>query len=426
MKLLIKNGKVVDPANRRNGSWDVLIEGGVISRVGKQLTERKAKTIDATGLIVCPGLIDIHVHLREPGREDEETIDSGTQAAAAGGFTSVVCMPNTDPVNDSESVTHYILERARHSGQIRVFPCGAVTKGQKGDALAAVGEMVRGGIVAVSDDGKSVANAQLMRRIMEYCLALGIPVLEHCENPELTQDGVMNEGCISTRLGLRGMHAVAEDVQVSRNVLLAELTGCHLHIQHISTAGSVEIVRAAKARGVNVTAEVTPHHLVLTEDCIDAEVYDTNFKMNPPLRRQSDVDSLRRALADGTIDCIACDHAPHSKDEKSQEFDLAPFGVIGLETSVSVILHELVRTGKLSLTRYIELQSYNPARIVNIPYGTLSEGAAADVTLLDLKKTVTVDKAKFRSKCRNTPFQGRTLQGAPCMTIVGGKVVWKS
>ena len=426
MKLLIKNGKVVDAANRRNGPWDVLVEGGVIARIGRKITDLKARVIDATGLIVCPGFIDMHVHLREPGREEKETIDTGTQAAAAGGFTGVVCMANTDPVNDSEAVTHYILERARHSGITRVFPCGAITKGLKGESLAALGEMVRGGVVAISDDGFSVPNAQLMRRAMEYCLALDIPILEHCENPELSGDGVMNEGPISTRLGLRGLPAIAEELQVARNVLLAELTGCHLHVQHISTRGAVEIVRTAKARGVRVSAEATPHHLTLTEDCIEEHVYDTNYKMNPPLRKMEDVSALRQGLADGTIDCIASDHAPHGLDEKSQEFEVAPFGIIGLETAVSVVLHELVATRKLSLTRYVEVQSLNPAKILNLPYGTLSEGAPADVTLLNLKRPVVVRKATFKSKCRNTPFEGMNLQGGAVMTIVGGKIVWKA
>jgi dihydroorotase len=366
----------------------------------------------------------MHVHLREPGREDEETIESGTLAAAAGGFSALLCMPNTDPVNDCEAVTHYIAERARNSGKVRVYPCGAITKGQQGESLSAIGEMRRRGIVAISDDGRPVVNAQLMRRAMEYCLALRIPVIDHCEDPQLAAQGVMNESPEATRLGLRGINCAAEDIQVARDVLLAEITGCHVHIAHISSRRAVQIVREAKSRGVRVTAEVTPHHLLLTDECVAS--FDTHFKMNPPLRSRLDVEALMTAVKDGTIDCIASDHAPHSADEKALEFDSAPFGVIGLETSASLILHHLVRKKVITLSRYIELQSWNPSRILGVPGGQLSEGSPADVTLLDLKKEVQVCKSAFRSLSRNTPFEGWKLTGAPVATIVGGQVVSSS
>lgn len=423
MRILIKNGRVVDPANRKNGPWDILIQGSRISKVGKGLEAGRAKTIDASGLMVVPGLVDMHVHLREPGREDEETIDSGTRAAAAGGFTSVMCMPNTDPVNDCESVTHYIVERAKNSGLVRVYPCGAISRGLKGESLAAIGEMFRRGIVAVSDDGHPVTNAQLMRRAMEYCLALKIPVVDHCEDRHLASSGVMNEGHVSTKLGLRGIHHIAEDLQVARDVLLSEITGCPVHIAHISSHRAVNIVREAKKRRVRISAEVTPHHLLLTDSCVES--YDTQYKMNPPLRTEEDVAALVEALRDGTIDCIASDHAPHTRDEKDLEFDSAPFGIIGLETSVSLILHYFVRTRIISLRRFIELQSLNPSRILGLPHGTLSEGSPADLTLLDLNRRVEVRKNQFRSRSRNTPFDGRKLQGGPVMTLVAGKVVWR-
>ena len=423
MRILVKNGRLVDPANRRNGPWDILIEDGCVVKVAKTIQTRGATVINAKGLVVTPGLIDMHVHLREPGREDEETIDSGTRAAAAGGFTAIMCMPNTDPVNDCESVTHYIVERARNSGVVRVFPCGAVTKGQKGKSLAAIGEMHRRGIVAISDDGHPVVSAQMMRRAMEYCLALKIPVIDHCEDPHLAANGVMNEGAVSTRLGMRGIHNIAEDLQVARDVILSEITGCHVHIAHISSARSVQIVREAKTRQVQISAEVTPHHALLTDESIES--YDTQYKMNPPLRTSQDVEAVVEGLRDGTIDCIASDHAPHTADEKAMEFDSAPFGILGLETAVSLMLHHFVITKKISLSRYVELQSLNPARILGVPHGTLSVGVAADLTFLDLKRQVAVQRESFFSKSRNTPFEGRVLQAAPVMTMVAGKVVWK-
>jgi dihydroorotase len=424
MKLLIKNGHVVDPANRRNGPWDILVEAGRIAQVGRKLQDRRAKSIDAAGLVVVPGLIDMHVHLREPGREDEETIESGTRAAAAGGFTGIMCMPNTDPVNDCEAVTHYITERARNSGRVHVYPCGAITKGQRGETLSAIGEMRRRGIVAVSDDGHSVSNSQLMRRAMEYCLALRIPVIDHCEDTELAAQGVMNEGPEATRLGLRGINCIAEDIQVARDVLLAEITGCPVHIAHISSRRAIQIVREAKSRRVPITAEATPHHLLLTDERIES--FDTNFKMSPPLRSSQDVEALMEGLKDGTIDCIASDHAPHSADEKALEFDAAPFGVIGLETSVSLMLNHLVQKKIITLSRYIELASWNPCQILGLSGGRLSEGFPADLTLIDLKKQVDVHKAAFKSQSRNTPFEGWKLTGAPVMTLVAGEVVWNS
>ena len=422
MSLLIRNGRVLDPANGIDAVQDVLVRDGAVERVGKSLpASAPAETIDATGKLVCPGFIDIHVHLREPGYEYKETVATGTRAAAAGGFTAVCCMANTNPVNDNRSITDYILARARSEGVVRVYPIGAVTRGLRGEELAELAELAEAGCVGFSDDGKPVMNAALYRHAMEYTLPFGVPVISHAEDAHLSRGACMNEGVVSTELGLPGAPAAAEDVMVARDIVLAELTGAHVHIAHLSTAGAVRLVRDAKARGVRVTAEVTPHHLVLTEDAVRS--YDPNAKMNPPLRTKRDTEELVQALADGTIDCVATDHAPHAVVEKEGEFDQAAFGVIGLETAVAVLLDRLVHPGLVPLGTLVSRLSADPARLLGLPGGSLAAGAPADITILDPEREFTVDPARFHSKSRNTPFAGQSLRGGPWMTIVGGKVV---
>jgi dihydroorotase len=422
MSLLIRGGRVIDPANSVDAVLDVLIADGKIEKVGKSLAVPPgAEAVDAAGKVVCPGFIDIHVHLREPGHEYKETVQTGTRAAAAGGFTAVACMANTNPVNDNGAVTDYILAKAKVEGVVRVYPIGAVTKNLKGEELAELAELAEAGCVAFSDDGKCVMNAGLYRRAMEYTLPFGVPVISHAEDAHLARGWAMNEGVVSTEIGLPGIPAAAEDVMVARDILLAELTGAHVHIAHLSTAGAVRLVRDGKARGVRVTAEVTPHHLVLTEDAV--RTYDPNTKMAPPLRTKRDVEALVEALADGTIDCVATDHAPHALAEKEGEFDHAAFGIVGLETAVAVLLDRLVRPGLLPLPTLVSRLSRDPARLLGLPGGSLAVGAPADVTVLDLERTATVDPARFRSKSRNTPFGGFSLTGGPWLTIVGGKVV---
>ncbi len=422
MSLLIRHGRVIDPANGVDAVQDVLIADGKIERVGKSVTAPPgAEVLDAAGKVVCPGFIDIHVHLREPGHEYKETVATGTRAAAAGGFTAVACMANTHPVNDNGAVTDYILAKAKVEGVVRVHPIGAVTKNLNGEELAELAELAEAGCVAFSDDGRCVMNADLYRRAMEYTLPFGVPVVSHAEDTYLSRGFTMNEGVVSTEIGLPGAPAAAEDVMVARDILLAELTGAHVHIAHLSTAGAVRLVRDGKARGVRVTAEVTPHHLVLTEEAVRG--YDPNTKMAPPLRTKRDVEALVEALADGTIDCVATDHAPHALAEKEGEFDHAAFGVVGLETAVAVLLDRLVKPGLLPLPTLVSRLSRDPARLLNLPGGSLAPGAPADVTILDLERKTTVDPAKFRSKSRNTPFAGWMLTGAPWLTIVGGKAV---
>jgi len=422
MSLLIRNGRVIDPANGVDAGADVLIADGSIQRVGPSLlAPANVEILDATGKVVCPGFIDIHVHLREPGYEYKETVATGTRAAAAGGFTAVCCMANTDPVNDNRSVTDYILAKARSEGVVRVYPIGAVTRDLAGKELAELAELAEAGCVAFSDDGNPVMDAALYRRAMEYTLPFGTPVISHAEDAHLARGTCMNEGVVSTELGLDGAPAAAEDVMVARDILLAELTGAHVHIAHLSTAGAVRLVRDAKARGVRVTAEVTPHHLVLTEDAVRG--YDPNTKMNPPLRTKRDVEALVEALADGTIDCIATDHAPHSLAEKEGAFDDAAFGIVGLETAVALLLDRLVHGGVLPLATLVARLSTDPARLLRLRGGSLGAGAPADVTILDLDAEVDVDPARFRSRSRNTPFAGWTLRGHPWKTIVGGRVV---
>jgi dihydroorotase len=424
MSLLLRNGRVVDPANSTDAVQDVLITGGRIERVGPDLPVAAAtQVIDATGKIVCPGFIDIHVHLREPGYEYKETVATGTRAAAAGGFTAVCCMANTHPVNDNRSITDYIRARAAVEGVVRVYPIGAVTRGLGGEELAELAELAEAGCVAFSDDGKCVMNAALYRRAMEYTLPFGAPVISHAEDHHLSRGASMNEGVVSTELGVAGAPAAAEDIMVARDILLAELTGAHVHIAHLSTAGAVRLVRDAKARGVRVTAEVTPHHLVLTEDAV--RTFDANAKMNPPLRSKRDTEVLLEALIDGTIDCIATDHAPHAGSEKEGEFDRAAFGIVGLETAVGLMLDRLVKPGALPLATLISRLSRDPARLLGLPGGHLAPGAPADVTILDPAAEWTVDPARFQSKARNTPFGGWPVTGRPWKTLVGGGIVWE-
>jgi dihydroorotase len=422
MSLLIRNGRVVDPASGTDAVQDVWIADGRIQKVGRGLkTPAGVEALDAAGKVVCPGFIDMHVHLREPGFEYKETIASGTRAAAAGGFTAVACMANTFPVNDNRAVTDYILARARVEGVVRVYPIGAVTRNLEGRQLAEMGEQAEAGCVAFSDDGKCVMNAELYRRAMEYALPFGVPVISHAEDCHLADRGTMHEGLVSTELGLTGQPAAAEDVMVARDIILAELTGAHLHIAHISTAGAVRLVRDARARGVRVTAEVTPHHLLLTDEA--ARTYDSNYKMAPPLRTKRDVEACREALLDGTIDCVATDHAPHAISDKEGEFAEAANGVVGLETAVPLLLDRLVRPGIVDLPTLVTRLSTGPARLLNLPGGSLAPGAAADITILDLERAWTVDPAAFRSRGRNTPFAGLTGVGAPWLTLVGGQKV---
>jgi dihydroorotase len=420
--LLLRGGRVIDPGRGLDAVADVLIDDRRIAAVGAGLGAPDGATVrDVSGRVVAPGLVDVHVHLREPGNEDEETVASGARAAAGGGFTALCAMPNTDPVTDNQAAVGFIVRQSLRAGGARVHPVGAVSVGQRGEQLAEFGEMVGAGAVAVSDDGRPVVSSHLMRTALEYARTFGIPVADHCEDPTLSAGGVMHEGLVATRLGLKGIPAAAEEIMVARDCLLAELTGGHVHLCHVSTRGSVELIRRARERGARVTAEVTPHHLSLTHQACEA--YDTHAKMNPPLREEADIDALRRALAEGMIDCIASDHAPHAYDEKEAAFDDAPFGVIGLETAFGVAHTELVCGGVLSLPALIARMSTAPARLFGLPGGTLAPGAAADLVVLDVTARWTVDAGRFLSKSRNTPFQGRVLTGRALATIVSGRVV---
>lgn len=427
MKLLIKGGRLIDPANNLDRVADLLVEDGKIKAIGggKEAgvidAGSGAEVIDAAGKLVVPGLIDMHVHLREPGLEAKETIATGTRAAARGGFTSVVCMPNTKPVIDNEALVEFIKSRAQRDGAVNVFPVGAITKGSKGEELAEIGDMSLTGAVAISDDGQPVANAQLMRLAMDYAKMFDLPVLSHCEDRDLVADGVMNEGYYSTIYGLRGITRMAEEVMVARDILLAELTGARLHLCHISTKGSVELVRMAKKRGVRVTAEATPHHFTLTDEAVGE--YDTATKVNPPLRSADDVAAIKEGLRDGTIDVIATDHAPHTLEEKDVEYNYAPFGMVGLETAVGLAMSELVAAGILTLPQLIEKMSLNPAKILKLNRGTLTIDAVADITVINPEKAEVINPLEFASKGRNTPFAGRELKGLPVATVVGGKLV---
>jgi dihydroorotase len=426
MKKLLKGGRIVDPVNGRDGVHDLLIEGDRIARVGRDLPVDGAEVIEIPdGLVVCPGLIDMHVHLREPGQEHKETVATGTAAAVAGGFTAVACMPNTVPVNDSANVTTLILARAAAANLARVYPIGAVSKGSKGELLADIAELKSAGCVAITDDGHPVATALLMRRALEYAGMFGMPLIEHCEDQTLKGDGVAHEGFYASSLGLRGIPAAAEALGVERGVLLSELTGSWFHVAHMSTRASLRAVRKGKEAGVRVTCEVAPHHFTLTDEALSAPVpYDTNTKMNPPLRDAADRDAMLGGIADGSVDVIATDHAPHHYDEKQVEFDRAPFGIIGLETAVPLVLDRLLHSGLIRLPRLVELLSVNPARILRVPGGTLSEGAVADITILAPDVEVRVDAASMRSRSKNTPFDGWRLRGAVAATIVGGRTLF--
>ncbi len=421
MRLLLKNARVVDPASGVDGVLDVLLEDGLVSSVKPGIPARGAQVEDLEGLVVCPGFIDLHVHLREPGQEWKETVATGTRAAAAGGFTGIACMPNTVPVNDSRSVTEHILAQARAHGTVPVYPIGCVSKGQRGEELAEMGDMIEAGAKGFSDDGRCVGSSLLMRRALEYTRIFGVPVIDHCEDSVLVDGGVMNEGETATRLGLKGWPGAAEDLIVERDILLAEYTEGHVHIAHMSTARAAESVRRAKKRGVRVTCEVTPHHLVLNDEAVSE--FDTNAKMNPPLRAEADRRALLEAIADRTVDAIATDHAPHHRDEKSVEFCRAPFGIVGLETAVSLCLDRLVHAGVIDLARLVELLAVGPAGILRLNKGTLRPGADADVTVLDVHREVRVDPARFFSKSTNSPFLGWKLRGAPVATVVAGRIV---
>jgi dihydroorotase len=422
-RLIIRNGRVVDPANQVDRTADLAIEDGVIREIAQDLNTTDAEVFDASGLIVAPGFIDMHVHLREPGFEYSETIETGSRAAAAGGFTSICCMPNTQPVNDSPTVTHYILERARQKAPVNVFPIGAITKGSAGEELASIASMQKAGIVAISDDGRPVMNARVMRRAMELASSLNLPLIEHCEDLNLSAGGDMHEGLQSTRLGLRGIPRASEDVMVARDILLAEMTGVRFHVAHISSKNAVEMVAYAKSRGLAVTAEATPHHFVLADS--DMPPYDGNYKMKPPLRDSCDVQAVIAGLANGTIDAIATDHAPHPGDEKMQEFERCPFGILGLETAIGLSLRSLYHSGKVSLSHFISMFTVNPARILSMGRGTLTPGAPADVTVFSLDQEWTYDVNRSASKSRNSPFHGHTFRGGPIATIVGGQIVWR-
>src|SRR5262245_4207866 len=426
MKTLLKGGRVIDPVNGIDGVRDILIEGERIARVASNLPADGATVVEVPdGLVVCPGFIDMHVHLREPGQEHKETVATGTASAVAGGFTAVACMPNTNPVNDNANVTTYILDKAREANLARVFPIGAVSRGSNGELLADIADLRNAGCVAITDDGHPVKTAILLRRALEYAGMFGMPVIEHCEDPSLKGDGVAHEGYYAASLGLRGMPGACEALGVERGVLLAELTGSSFHVAHMSARASLRAVRKAKEAGLHVTCEVAPHHFTLTDEALAIPVaYDTNTKMNPPLREAADRDAMLGGISDGSVDAIATDHAPHHYDEKKVEYDRAPFGIVGLETAVSLSLDRLVHAGRIRLSRLVELLSGNPARILNVPGGTLSEGAPADITIIAPDLKVKIEAAKLRSRSKNTPFNGWELRGSVAATLVGGRPLY--
>jgi len=419
LKTLIRGGRLVDPAQDIDQESDVLVEDGLISAAGPSLGAEGAEVVDARGLVVCPGLVDMHVHLREPGREDEETIASGARAAIAGGFTSIACMPNTEPAIEGEKGVRFVLSKADEAGMARVYPIAAASRGLKGKTLAEIGSAIGSGAVAVSDDGMPIANGSLMRRALEYVKMFGRPVVSHSEDPTLSAGGVMNEGRMSTLLGLKGIPGASESAAVARDIILTELTGSRLHVCHVSTARSLGFIEEAKSRGIAVTCEVTPHHLALSDEAV--RTYDPNTKMNPPLRDERDVGALRHGIRTGLIDAIASDHAPHSEEEKDQEFDLAPFGILGLETSLGLMCTQLYHEGIVPLSGLVRLMSTNPAVILGIPAGTLEVGRPADITLFDPGAEWTVDASGFESLSRNTPFSGWKLKGRAVSVLVGGR-----
>ncbi len=423
MAIVIKNGRVIDPASHTDRVADVLIVDGRIVGVAPNLASPKAETLDATGMIVAPGFIDMHVHLREPGFEHAETIESGSRAAAAGGFTSVCCMPNTKPVNDSATVTSYIVERARRLAAVNVFPIGAITKGSAGEELSAMGGMKAAGAVAISDDGLPVMNARVMRRAMEFARSYGLPVIQHCEDLNLSAGGDMHEGAQSVRWGLRGIPSASEDVMVARDLVLAQLTGARYHVAHISTRNAVAMVEYARRHGLEVTCEATPHHFALSDGQMAA--YDSNYKMKPPLRSGCDRGAVIAGIAEGTVSAIATDHAPHPGSEKMQEFERCPFGIIGLETAIALALEELVHTEKITLNRMVELFTAGPESVMRLGRGTLAPGAPGDVTVFSTELSWTYDVNQSHSRSRNSPFHGRTFRGGPVATVVNGEFAWR-
>jgi dihydroorotase len=422
--LVIKNGRVIDPAQSLDAQLDVAVEDGVIREIASGIDATGAEQFDATDLIVAPGFIDMHVHLREPGFEHSETIESGSRCAAAGGFTSVACMPNTLPINDSATVTSYILDRARRFAAVNVYPIGAITRGSAGEELAAIAAMKQAGIVAISDDGRPVMNARLVRRAMEFARSLDMPLIEHCEDLNLSAGGDMHEGLTSTRLGLRGIPRSSEDVMVARDLILAELTGVRYHVAHISSRHSVAMVAQAKKLGLAVTAEATPHHFVLADT--DIRPYDSNYKMKPPLRESPDIEAVTQGLVSATIDAIATDHAPHPGAEKMQEFESCPFGIIGLETALGLALQQLYHSKRMTLPDIVRLFTANPARILRLDRGTLQPGATADITVFSTSREWTYDVNRSPSKSRNTPFHGHKFQGGQIATFVAGRLVWQA
>jgi dihydroorotase len=423
--LLVRGGRLVDPAAGRDGAFDLLLRDGVVAEVGAGLSARGAEVLDASGLLVFPGFIDLHAHLREPGREYAETIASGLAAAAAGGFTAVCAMPNTDPVNDSRAICEFIVTKAKGVAGTRLYPIGAISKGQRGEELAEFGEMRVAGAVALSDDGKWLADGTLLRHAFEHANLFELPLIQHAEDPSLSGGAPMHEGAVSTRLGLAGQPAIAEAAAAARDLLVAEVAGGRLHVAHLSTARALDVVRQAKTKGIAVTCEVTPHHLLLTDEEVERSGFSTNAKMNPPLREPSDLDALIAGLADGSVDAVATDHAPHHEDEKSVDFNAAPFGIVGLETAAALVYDGLVAPGKLTAGRFAQVFSAGPAKAFGLPGGRLDVGAPADVTLFDPKRRWRVASSDFLSLSRNTPFEGRELTGAPAATIVGGRIVWR-
>ncbi len=423
MKTLVKGGRVVDPSQDLDDVCDVLIDDDTIVQVGASLKADGADVLEVTGLVVCPGLVDMHVHLREPGREDEETIETGSRAAVHGGFTSVACMPNTDPVIEGEEGVKFVLAKAQEAGLAHVYPIAAISKELKGMALSEIGSALKAGAVGVSDDGMPVTDSALMRRALEYVRMMDRPLMSHCEDRPLSGDGVMHEGRMSTVLGLKGIPGQSEDIAVVRDVMLSALARSRLHVCHVSTAVSMDFIRQAKQKGMKVTCEVTPHHFTLTDE--DVRTYDTNAKMNPPLRGKSDMVALRQALKAGFVDAIASDHAPHSIEEKDQEFNLAPFGVIGLETSLGLACTQLYHQGVMTLAALVTLMSANPAAIMGIPAGTLTAGAPADVTVFDPNAEWEVDPSCFYSKSKNTPFSGWKLKGRAVSVMVRGRLLMR-
>jgi dihydroorotase len=425
VRLLIKNGRVIDPASGTDDTLDILIEKGKIVDIRARINVDNVKIIDASRLVVAPGFIDMHVHLRDPGQEDKETIRTGSLAAAKGGFTSILCMPNTEPVNDNRGVTEYIISKAKKESVVNIFPIASISKDQKGKNLTDIADLVDAGAVAFSDDGQPVQDSELMRRALEYSKLLNTLIIDHCEDKNLSEGGEMHEGYYSYLFGLKGIPSSSEETMVARDLILAEKADAHLHIAHLSVKGAIDLVKRAKKKKIKVTAEATPHHLLLNDSHL--ETYDTNLKMNPPLRSKEDVQALREAIKEGIVDVIATDHAPHTPDEKDVEFEKAPFGINGLETAVSLILDRLVNKDVISLKKFIEMISTTPARILSLENkGKISPGADADLTILNLYQEIVVDVDKFKSKSRNSPFHGWRLKGAPAMTIVGGKIVYSA